>query len=75
MTNIRTNVAGTVILKNRPFCPGKGDRIFKKRKKNGQKAPNLIKFRSKGSQIGAIREVRVQVGWDNQAKFHLDDQW
>ena len=38
MTNIRTNVAGTVILKNRPFWPGKGDRIFKKRKKKWSKS-------------------------------------
>ena len=48
---------------------------IQEKEKNGQKVPNLIKFRSKGSQIGAIREVGVQVGWDNQAKFHLDVGW
>ena len=48
---------------------------YSRKGKKWSKVPNLVKFRSKGSQIGAIREVRVQVDWDNQAKFHLDVQW
>ena len=73
MNPIRTKMAGTVILRNSPFWSAKTYEVQQKDPNDliGNKLANLIKFWSKRRQVGAIREVRVEVSRDNNTKLHL----